>query len=205
MRSDRLAEGILSLVAPDDRAASAVGDLVEEAPARGRVWFWWSVARLALSLLGRDLVSVPFTMAISSALAWFLYMGVSVVIAFAGYVLVTLAWGVAYVLTHHTGLELLVDVLRVRFDWPPIPAWTTYAIQASVLFAIAPFQIGRGSASHWRGHELSLVVVMLLTWSAMAEFLPFVGVGIRATPSMMPIAVSFVLLGLVSERRRHAV
>jgi hypothetical protein len=202
VRSDRLAEGILLLVAQADRAAAAVGDLMEESGARGRLWFWWSVARLACSLVVRDLGFSPIAMVASSVVAWFLYMGLSVVLAFVGYVVVTFAWGLAYVITHHTGLELLADALRLRFDWPPIPAWTTYAIQAVVLVAVAPFQLGRGSTAYWRGHELTLVVVMLLVWSAMSVLVPFVGVGISASPPMMPAAVMFVLAGALSERFR---
>ena len=202
MRSDRLAEILLSLVASSDRAASAVGDLMEESDARGRFWFWRSLARLWLSQLGRDLLTAPFTMAVSSAIAWFLYMGLSLVLAFTAYVAVTLVWGVAYVLTHHTGLELVTDVLRLRVAWPPIPDAATWTIQAAVLFAIAPFQIGRAIAPYWRGHELSLAIVMLVIWTTMAVFVPLVGVGISASPAMMPLAVMFLLLGALAERLR---
>jgi hypothetical protein len=204
MRRDRFAEGLLSLVAPADHAASTVGDLMEEADARGSLWFWQSVVRVAFSLLVRDLLAVPLTMVAASAFSWFLYMGLCLALSLGGYVVVTLLWGGAYVLAHHTGLELLADVLRLRFDWPPIPVWTTYAIQAIVLFALAPFQIGRSSAPYWRGHELSLVLIMLLIWSAMAVLVPIVGVGIAATPRMMPVAMTFVLIGLLSARRGAA-
>ena len=191
---------MLSLVTSPERAASAVGDLVEEGESRGRFWFWWSLTRLVLSCLGRDLLFAPIRMAVSSAIAWFFYMGLSLVVAIAGYVVVTLAWGLAYVLTRHTGAELLTDILLVRFDWPPIPVWATVAVQAVAFFAVAPFQIGYKSAPYWRGHELSLIVVMLPTWLAMATFVPFVGVGIRATPSMMPLVVMFVLFGAIWSR-----
>jgi hypothetical protein len=204
MRRDRFAEALLSLVAPADHAASTVGDLIEEADARGRLWFWQSVVRVALSLLARDLLAAPLAMVAASAFTWFLYMGLCLVLGLGGYVVVTLIWGGAYILAHHSGLELLVDLLRLRFDWPPIPAWMTYAIQAVVLFAIAPLQIGRSSAPHFRGHELSLVLVMLLIWSAMAVFAPIVGIGIAATPRMMPVVVTFVLIGLLSARRGAA-
>jgi hypothetical protein len=204
MRRDRFAEGLLSLVAPADHAASTVGDLMEEADARGSLWFWQSVVRVAFSRLVRDLLAAPLTMVAASAFSWFLYMGLCLALGLGGYVVVTLLWGGAYVLAHHTAFELLADVLRLRFDWPPIPVWTTYAIQATVLFAIAPFQIGRSSAPYWRGHELSLVLIMLLIWSAMAVLVPIVGVGIAATPRMMPVAMTFVLIGLLSARRGAA-
>ena len=202
MRRDRLAECILSLVSPADRAASAVGDLMEDAGERGRFGFWRSVARLWLSLLGRDLMAAPIAMVLFSAAGWFLYMGLSVVLAFAGYIVVTFIWGAAYVLTHHTGFELIADVMRLRFDWPPLSPAATWAIQAVVLFAVAPFQIGRASAPYWRGHEVSLAIVMLLIWTAMAMFVPFVGVRISASPATIPVIAAFVLLGAVTERVR---
>ena len=200
MRRDSVAERLLSLVAPSDRAASAVGDLMEEEGARGGFWFWRSVLRLALSLLIRDLAFAPIAMTVSCAMAWFLYMLVSLVLGFLGYVAVTVVWGIAYVFATHTGLELLTDVLRIRFSWPPIAPWATYAIQAVVLFGAAPFLIGRGSAPYWRGHELSLAMVMLLVWSIMASLVPLVGVGISASPSMMPVIMTFVLSGALSSR-----
>ena len=201
MRKADVAETLLSLVGSAERARSFVGDLMEERE-RGRVWFWRSVTRLWLALLGRDLLSAPLTMAISCVIAWFLYMLLSAVLAVAGYVVVTLAWGIAYVSNHHTGLELLTDLLRIRFSWPPIPDVATYLIQAVVLFVIAPFHIGRGSARFWRGHEVSLAIVMLGVWTGMAVFVPLVGVGISARPAMVPVMVTFVLAGALLERFR---
>ena len=164
--------------------------------------FWRSVTRLWFAMLGRDLMSVPLEKAIGCVVAWFVYMLLSAVLVLAGYVVVTLAWGVAYILNNHTALELLTDALRVRFDWPPIPDAATYAIQAAVLLAIAPFRIGRGSAWYWRGHEVTLAIVMLCVWTAMAFFVPLVGVGITAPPSMVPVMVMFVLAGALFERFR---
>ena len=200
MRSDRLAEAVLSMVAPAERAASAVGDLAEDADVRGAFWFWRSVARLALALLARDLVSSALAIGASAALGWFLYMGISMVFASIGYVVLTLAWGLTYVLTHHTGFELLADMMRVRFDWPPIPTSAAYALQAVVFFAVTPFCIGRGSAAIWRGHELTLVILALPIWLAMSVLVPFVGVGVRTAPAMVPVVVAFVLVGLLSAR-----
>ena len=204
MRRDRLAEKILSLVAPPDRVAAVVGDLMEDAGEQGRLWFWRSVTRIWLSLLGRDLFFAPLKMAVSSALAWFVYMVLSVILAFAGYFAVSIIWGAGYVLSNHTGVELLADILRIRFDWPPVSSVVTWWIQAAVLFAVAPFQLGRASQPYWRGHEVSLAIVTLLIWTAMARFVPFVLVGIKASPAMMPLVVMFLLLGAVAERFRPA-
>jgi hypothetical protein len=62
MRSIHIAEGILALVTSRDRAASTVGDLVEEATARGVFWFWSGVLRTAASLLWRAVADRPARM-----------------------------------------------------------------------------------------------------------------------------------------------
>jgi hypothetical protein len=201
VRKADVAETVLSLVGSAERARSFVGDLMEESD-RGRIWFWRSVTRLWLAMLGRDLLSAPFAMAIACVTAWFVYMLLSAVLALVGYVVITVAWGLASVLSDHTGLELLTDLLRIRFDWPPIPDAATYLIQAVVLFACAPFQVGRGSTLFWHGHEMSLAVVMLVVWTGMAAFVPLVGIGITARPAMVPVIVSFVLAGALFERFR---
>jgi hypothetical protein len=38
---------------PADRAVAIVGDLAEDLPTRGSLWFWWSVVRIAVSQLSR--------------------------------------------------------------------------------------------------------------------------------------------------------
>ena len=202
MRRDRIAEVLLALVGPADRAASAVGDLTEQAPGRGGLWFWRAFSRLWVAMLGRDLMTAPLTMAVSCAAAWFVYMLGSVAFGVALYVLVTLAWGMAHLLANHTGVELLTEILRIRIDWPPIPASATYAVQAAVLFAITPFYVGWGSSRFWRGHEMSLALMTLIVWTAMSMFVPFVGIGIRAYPAMVPVMAMFVLAGALFERFR---
>lgn len=54
MHSAHIAEWILALVTTRDRAASTVGDLTEHAATRGAVRFWYSVLRIATSLLWRE-------------------------------------------------------------------------------------------------------------------------------------------------------
>ncbi len=62
MRS-RIAEWILSQVLPPDRAASTVGDWMEDAPKRGNIWFWSCVLRTLASCIWSDLSEAPLTMA----------------------------------------------------------------------------------------------------------------------------------------------
>jgi hypothetical protein len=202
MRNDRLAEAILSSIVAPERAAAIVGDLVEE--RRGRARFWMSVAHIALSATARDLRAAPFAMAGAAALAWFPYMALSLLLAMCGYVVVTLAWGLGYVLTHHTGFELLADVLRLRFDWPPVPSSVSHAMQAVVIWAVAPFRMGRFAGQCWRGHEVSISIVIMLMWSAMSVLVPFVMVGVGASLAAMPLIQTFVLLGALSQRHAFA-
>lgn len=54
MRSARVAEWILSQVLPPDRAASTVGDWMEDVDKRGDIWFWSCVFRTLLSRIGDD-------------------------------------------------------------------------------------------------------------------------------------------------------
>ena len=63
MHSTHLAEWILGLVTSRDRAASTVGDLVEEASSRGAVWFWSGIVRIAASLLWRGVAENPLRLA----------------------------------------------------------------------------------------------------------------------------------------------
>jgi hypothetical protein len=59
MRNATAAEWILTLTTTNDRAASTVGDLLEEASSRGGLWFWSSVLRTASSHLWRGLRAAP--------------------------------------------------------------------------------------------------------------------------------------------------
>ena len=202
MRKADVAETLLSLVGSAERARSFVGDLMEEQRTRTCLVLAIGDAALARDARTGSPVGAVSRWRSSCVVAWFLYMLLSAVLALAGYVAVTLAWGIAYVLNNHTGLELFTDLLRIRFNWPPIPDAATYLIQAVVLFVIAPFQLGRSSARFWRGHEVSLAVMMLVVWTGMAAFVPLVGVGITARPAMVPVMVMFVLAGALLERFR---
>jgi len=58
-----IAEWILSQVLPPDRAASTVGDWMEDAAERGNLWFWSCVFRTTASCLWRDIAQSPATIA----------------------------------------------------------------------------------------------------------------------------------------------
>jgi hypothetical protein len=50
MRKAAIAQWILSLAEPPQRASSITGDLMEQAESRGASWFWYSVLRIILAL-----------------------------------------------------------------------------------------------------------------------------------------------------------
>jgi len=76
MHNIHIAEWILSLVTSRDRAASTVGDLAEEAAARGVVWFWSGILRTAASLLWRDVSENPVRVTGLAFLGLAVYIGI---------------------------------------------------------------------------------------------------------------------------------
>jgi hypothetical protein len=204
MPKDRIAEWILSLVVPPDRAASTVGDLMEDAGKGGWLWFWMCVARTALAFLLRNLAAAPLRLTGFAVLGWFAYMTASVILWLCGFVLATLLWGMAYFFTHHTGLELVANLLRIRFDWPPPPTGVMHWMEALMVWMMAPFQVGRFAARCWPGREVAAWIVMLMVWPLMAVFVPFVGLSTRVSLPVLPAVQAFVLLGLLWERRQSA-
>src|SRR5579862_3305241 len=89
MHKARFAELILSLFTSRERAASTVGDLLEATPARGGLWFWWSVARTALSLLWSDfatqralLAGLAFRGILMNVAFYLLYFAGAAIVAF---------------------------------------------------------------------------------------------------------------------------
>jgi len=128
-------------------------------------------------------------------------MVVCVVQLFCGWVLLTLLWGLGYFLTHHTGLELLVTLLKVRIDWAPLPRSLARGIELLVIGMAAPFQVGRYAARCWPGREVAAWVILLLIWPLMAMFVPFVAVSTKVTLQGVPVIQTFVLLGALWERK----
>jgi hypothetical protein len=60
MDKAEFAELILRMTTTPESAVSIVGDLVQEANARGTFWFWTSLLRTAASLVYRTLADAPF-------------------------------------------------------------------------------------------------------------------------------------------------
>jgi hypothetical protein len=201
MRADNVAEWILSLVMPRDRARAVVGDLVEEAAAQQRPRFWMCVARTALAFLGRNLTTAPLRLAGFAVAGWVVYMMVSVILLPSSFVLApALAWA-AKILTEHTGLELVAAWLRV----PPGSLFPEAAVRLGVelliMLAVAPLLVGRFTARWWPGREIAACVMVALVWPFLAFFAPFVAISTRLTLPMVPIVAAFVLAGALWERR----
>ena len=110
MRRTRWAEWIIARFAGHAIATSIVGDLLETANQRGRLWFWLSVARITLSYIWR--LTVAFTTASYVALksrgaraGWHLFSWVAI---FCGVEIVLgLAVGIARSQLHTTDQPLL--------------------------------------------------------------------------------------------------
>jgi len=202
MRDDRFAESILNLVATHDRASADIGDLVEELPRHGRTWFWRATFRAAAGCIWRDLTSGPMRMAGAAFIGWFGYMLLALLLLLVGYVLENAAWAVLYVLTHHTGFELLSDMLRLRFAWPLLPQSVHVYSQTAVMMAIAPFYLGQIVAIELKEKAVAFTVMLALVWSMLLTVIPFQDMfGDRVSLMMLPVIAIFLLAGVVKMRR----
>lgn len=199
MRSDRLAEWVLSLVADGERAASAVGDFLEEVPQRGRWWLWMSVGRTGLSWMGRSLAEAPVRMAGFAAFAWFAYMVMALLLGFAGWIAATVVWGMGYFFSHHTGMELVTNALRLRFDWPAPPLVWLRFVDCAIVWMAAPYQSGRFVGRAWRGREMVIWLYLASIWPLLMVFVPFASRYARASITAAPLILAFVLVGMLKE------
>jgi hypothetical protein len=197
MRSASAAEWILSLVTSQDRVASTIGDLVEEASTRGVFWFWSGVLRTAYSHVWRDLCDYPLK------------------------TLLLAVWGFLadFVVSLLPGL---VAILFVRVDvYQPgggmsMPSPWALSIASVVACTAVPFLVGWEVARRSDGRELAtaLAVVALfaapfaLTMYFWAKGLPGTGppwlILEHEVTAICPHAL-FVIAGAILFRRRtHA-
>ena len=133
MRNAHLAEWILSLVTPPERASATVGDLLEDRAHAGALRFWSAVLVTTLSLLWQDVAASPLRMARLAALGlllqWLLSVGEAI------------------------GFWLFYAVFRN--NWPTLVA-------TGVLVLLAQFQVGRVLAKRSPGRELAPCVATTL-------------------------------------------
>ncbi len=88
MERDRIAEWILSLALPAERAAAVTGDFLEEARERGGFWFWSSVLRTVAGCIWcdvrecpRELISLGVREYFMNLIAMFFYVFVLVLVS----------------------------------------------------------------------------------------------------------------------------
>ena len=203
MRSEQLAQRILSLVVSSDRAEAVVGDLVEATASRGPTWFWTSLARVVTASLCQDVWRAPLRFVGFAAISWFVYMSVSLVLIGVGIASSFPLWAVAYVFSNHTGVELLTDGLGVRVEWGMPAPGLMRAVELVMLAAAAPFVTGRLAACWWPQRELAAALVMSAIWPLMAVLVPFIGYRAAATIDLVPVMITCMLLGAVWSRMRQ--
>src|SRR5262245_24699863 len=147
-RMDRfdVAEWILSLVMPQERAAAAVGDLVES--ASGPVTLWCSVVRMFLASLFREVLG-PAEMAIAAK----------------DFVLTAFFLSASY--ARHFLVPVLVLYAVIR-TWPELAPVGSIAAFFGTLLSIAitvvvPWKTGRTVAERHPGKELPAFVAICAT------------------------------------------
>jgi hypothetical protein len=161
MRKIHIAEWILGLVTSRDRAATMVGDLVEEG-ARGVAWFWSRILRIAVSFLWRGVTESPVRI---TGLA-FIGLAVDVVasIFLAG------ASGVLFFFAARNGHQLQLNAV-----------WWTILLDAPTLVMSA--LIGRMLARWAPGRELAACLAYGILGSLLSFVMMLVspgGLGISA-------------------------
>jgi hypothetical protein len=149
-RIARIGEGILGLVTTEDRAASTVGDLMEEVQTRGLFWFWASVAGTAISIMWRDVRAEPGKMVWLAVRAW------------AFQIICAVGWFLLYGLAD-----------RLSRQWrrsPGIPPWSSVAFLAAGL--VIALLAGRWIARRARGRELAACFALAAVGTVLEAALP---------------------------------
>jgi hypothetical protein len=168
MRRDQIAELILSLFTSPERAASIIGDLEEDAPARGNFWFWECVARTVFSLLRHDLTAEPLFL-----------LGLAVRGTLFSLRLVAL-WSVLILL----GIVVVAAVVvQIKAAAGPAPSWVHgqavmdsagYLLGLTAMVMIE-FRVGQWLARRARGREMAACLAYLafgyVLWSVTAAIL----------------------------------
>jgi hypothetical protein len=182
MTKTGLAEWILSQVLPPDRAASTVGDWMEDVDKRGNIWFWSCVIRTVVSHVWSGLTESPASVARLGLLGYARYSLVIVGMA--------ALWNVFLVSHYHHAIHRWPFDLAVHLTW----------------FSLA-FQTGRWIARRARGREISVcAVVVFLGWASL--FVQELTLWQRGVPAsyinLTGVAHDLVLLaGALCLRRRQ--
>jgi hypothetical protein len=176
---------------------------MEDVPRRGTAWFWLSVAWTAATYVVRDVMAAPITMALSAVVGWFAYMLIALIWSAVALLALTIAWVPAYIVANHTGLELLLGVLRLRFEWAPPPASLIHVVELAALLVVAPLQVGRHITDAWGTRAVAFTVMQTLIWAALVISIPFAGADVRVTLAHLPVIMACTLASVVRSRAAH--
>jgi hypothetical protein len=149
MHNTRVAEWILALVTSRERAASTVGDLTEQAAARGMVWFWSGILRTVTSLLWRDIVENRARVTVLACIGLAVYIGIDLFFASLSgvaffWAAMPIGWKILFAAPIPVS-SLLIGRMLAR--WAPgrkLAACVAYAILSSI-YNLVP-QLGNNGA-----------------------------------------------------------
>lgn len=142
MPNGALAEWVVGHFTDRDRAASAVGDLLELAPERGSLWFWTSIAGIVLAFNWRRLLAFAI-----------------------GYLCLASVHGLSFRLLA-PAREILRGHNNLAHNWLPFQAVLITSSLAVVVFAAAYVAVYRGLRD-----ELTRFFFALLAVCSIAIFL----------------------------------
>jgi len=149
MRSTRVAEWMLSQLTTSERAEAVIGDLLEKVPARGALWFWWSVVTTAAALVWRDVAANPlrtFGLGLTGFVVVLVLFVLLVFVATAALVLGLI------VFSSISDAQRVVGVTHlVTGGW----SWVVLTVVFWCVLAGVQFQVGRWLARRSPGHELA--------------------------------------------------
>ena len=173
MRNAHIAEWILGLVTSRDRAASTVGDLVEESGPRGRVRFWSGILRIAAALLWRDATENPVRITAVALIG--LGIDVAASVLFAG------LSGLLFFVVARNGQHV---------DWNS--GWWTIVLDTPTL--LMSLCIGRMLARLAPGRELSACLAYAMVGSLFSVLMMFVSPGGLAFSALLAVFVGDLAL-----------
>jgi len=183
MRELGIAEWLLSLVLPADRAASVVGDFAEEADERGLVWFWLCVLRTVGSRVWSDLVESPFYLG-GVVLRGYFLSGLGTLCCFVGFAVAMAPIFIATAWLEHE------KVLTTSFAKEAVEFLT--AVIGTAAMAVAAFQTGRWIAQRAPRREMTACVMMCAAWPLMFNY-PSIGYWF---PGNLIVCLSLVYVSL---------
>lgn len=197
MRSARVAEWILSQVLAPDRAASMIGDWLEDAAARGRFWFWSCVFRTLLSHVWTDFTERPGFM-VGLAIRGWLY---------SLWLLVGTYFGLFVAVCILVPLVLFAGFLAHQIHWHPswpfhLPTQIFGQAIIQLWIAMCEFQAGRWIAHRAPGRELAAgTLACLIPWAVFFPLGLLAEPGPASVPTMLPSEL-FLLAGILWSRHK---